>query len=126
MNLDKRCLGQNGTFWACPLAQGIVEAFNMVGEAAVFAHSLVLSLRNNGLVSPPEVAIKDTLLVVSRDSVPELFACCLTPSTDHASYDLPRSLTEHQPDPALVLFMTHKRPQLVKFQDYRFGIIRFD
>ncbi len=96
------------------------------GEAAVFAHSLVLSLRNNGLVSPPEVAIKDTLLVVSRDSVPELFARCLTPSTHNTRHDLPCSLTERQPDPALVLFMTHKRPQLVKFQDYRFGIIRFD
>ncbi len=76
------------------MTQGVVKALNVASETAIFAYSLMVFGRQNSAVSTPEVGVADALLVAFRDSVPEQLASSFTPTTDHASYDLPRSLTK--------------------------------
>ena len=88
-NLDRRCLEQSGTSRACPLAQGVVEAFDVVGKTHVFAYSLMMFGGENSAVSPPEVGVADALFVAFGYGVPEQLAGSFTPSTHNTRDDLP-------------------------------------
>ncbi len=61
----------------------------MAGEAAVFAHSLMLCGGQNSAVSPPEVAVANALLIALGYGVPEQLTGGFTPSTDDARHHLP-------------------------------------
>ena len=71
------------------MTQGVIKAFNVASEARVFAHSLVLRLRNNGLIGFPEVGVADALFVAFGYGVPEQLAGSFTPTTDDARDNLP-------------------------------------
>ena len=100
----KRCLGQNGTFRACPLPDSVVEPFDVGCKTRLFTNGFVLFVRHNSLVGFPEIAVADALLVAFGNRTPELLTGCLATSTDHTGHDLPGLPTQSQPYPALSVF----------------------
>lgn len=54
---EKRLADKTGQ----PLSKGKVKALDMTGQAGFFANHLMLRLRDNGAVRPPEVSIDDPL-----------------------------------------------------------------
>ena len=62
-----------------PLAQGVVEAFDMVGLPAVFANSVMMSLRHNLSISLPEVRVGSLVAVTRRNALPKTTAGWLVP-----------------------------------------------
>ena len=61
---DTRCLGQSGTFRACPLSKGAVEAFNVVRFAAALADSFMAFARKHLGACLPEVGVDDSTLSI--------------------------------------------------------------
>ena len=106
------------------LSEGVVEALNMSRKAGAFANSLVLSIRQHGSVSFPEVAVKDALPVTFSDGLPKLLTSSLTSPTHDTSDHLPCTFTQRQPYPASVAFVTDKRPQFIEFEHNLFRLIR--
>ncbi|CAN5868135.1 hypothetical protein BH24DEI2_BH24DEI2_27790 [soil metagenome] len=51
---------------ACPLSDGVVEAFDMDCQTSILAHGLVLFIGNDSSISVPKVAEQDILLVAVR------------------------------------------------------------
>ena len=52
------------------LAEGVVEALDMVGETGVFADRLMLFVGDDVLVGPPEVGVDGSLPVAGRNRLP--------------------------------------------------------
>ena len=98
----------------------------MVGEAGLFTNRLMLFVGEDGLIGPPEVGVNHALAIVLGYSPPQLLTGRLTSSADHTGDDLPGGFTQRKPDPALVAFVTHKRPQLVEFELSLFGFGRLE
>ena len=61
---ETRCLGQSGTFRACPLPQGAVEALNVVCFAAALAYSFMASAWKDLGVRLPEVGVEHSTLPI--------------------------------------------------------------
>ena len=93
----------------------------MVGQAGVFTDRLMLLVGEDGLIGPPEVGVDGALPVVLGYGPPQLPTGRFTPSPNDTGDDLPGSFAQGEPDPALIAFVTHKRPKLVKFQLNLFG-----
>ncbi len=108
------------------LAEGVVEAFDMVGQPGVFTRCLMLFVGNNAFVGPPEVGVDGSSPVALGNGTPQLLAGGFTPPADHTGDDLPCGSAQRQPDPAFVTFVTHERPQLVKLQFNLFSFRRFE
>lgn len=99
-----------------PLAQGIVEALDVVGLPAAFAYRNVLRFGNNLLVSVPEVRERHGTAQKWRHLLPEQAAGRFAAVSNRKSDDLACAAAQGEPDPALVLAASHKRPQLIEFQ----------
>lgn len=95
------------------MAEGVIEAFDVVGQACSFANSLVQVIRYDSLVSVPEVGKADALLEDTGDGLPKVTARGNASTPDNTGNHLLSLLTKGQPHPAFICFVTHERPQLV-------------
>ena len=88
-----------------PVTQGVVEAFDVVGKAAVFTCRDVV------------VRVADGRLVVGfGQRVPQSLRARSAAVTDMHADDGEGLPVQGQPDPLLVAFVADERPQLVAFQ----------
>ena len=108
------------------MSKGVVEAFDMIGQAGLFTNRLVLFVREYGAVRPPKIGVDDALPVVFGNCVPQPLTGRFTPPADHTRHDLPRSFAQGKPNPALITFVTDKRPQLIEFQLDPLRLSRFE
>ncbi len=81
----KRCLGQNGTFRACPLPDRVVEPFDVGCKTRLFTNGFVLFVRHNSLVGFPEIAVADALLVAGIERQSCLQVASLRPPITQAT-----------------------------------------
>lgn len=100
-----------------PVAQGVVEAFDVVGEAAVLARRDVAVFREGQGVGFPIVGVTDGGLAVGlRQGVPQGLCACSAAVADMYADDGAGLPVQGQPDPLLVAFVADEGPQLVAFQ----------
>ena len=99
-----------------PLAQRIVPPLDMVGLPALFADRVMLLIRNDLLISVPEVRINRSPLVGRRDARPQQMARGLAAVADSRGDNLAGSSAEREPNPALVLLEADERPEFIEFQ----------
>lgn len=95
------------------MAQGVVEALDVIGQTCSFANSLVQVIRYDSLISVPEVGKANALLEDMGDGSPKVTARGNASTPDNTGNHLLSLLTKGQPHPAFVGFVTHERPQLV-------------
>jgi len=101
------------------LAQGAVESLDVVGLAS---HGALGELfRGHHLsVGTPDVAEAVGSLVSRGQAVPQQAARLDAMTTQSKSHDLARAPTKSQPQPHLVLSLSHKRPHLIQLQHLAF------
>ena len=104
-----------------PLAQGIVEALNMCGLAALFADGVMTLGGQNQRIRLPEIAITDgAFAIIGWQRLPEFEAGLSCPIAEREP-DNPSGLAfQGHPNPDLVAFLTHERPQFVEFENRAF------
>ena len=66
----------------------------MSGETRVFANSLMVFIRDDGLVSIPEIGKADALVENFRDSLPKVVTSCDASASNNTGNYLPGVLTE--------------------------------
>ena len=98
------------------LSQSIEPALDVIGFATVFAHRLMPVSRKNTLISTPEITKRETPFVGQWNAMPELQTTGFTAVADEVGDNLPRAAAQRDPNPALVGFLEHKRPQFIQFQ----------
>jgi hypothetical protein len=86
------------------------------GLAFFFAAGTVMTLGHHRAVRFIEVSEAAFVTVARGNARPQQLACFAATSPDGVSNDLPRSPTQHQPDPAFMALLPDKRPHLVGFQ----------
>ena len=97
------------------LAQGAVEAFNMVGVSFGLAlGELVIS--NDFGIRFPNISKTMRCFVGSGNGFPQRKTRFAASVTDGKGHHLPGASTERQPNPAFVFTALDKTPNLVQFQ----------
>ncbi len=94
----------------------------MGGFSRLFAHRRVLLLWDHRSVRCPEVGEAVPVAIAVWNGLPQpltrLFAAIPNRIGDH----LPRLAAQGNPNPGVVRFFEHKRPELIEFQDGGRGI----
>ena len=98
---------------AAPLPHGVVEPFDVVGVAFLFAcRHMPLLLQN--MIAAPEVGEEGGVLAENLRHFLKQRLCVLLPSSpDMEGDDLPVGCVHHQPEPLLVALVAHKAPHLI-------------
>src|SRR5689334_13929191 len=107
-----------------PLAQRVIPSLNVSRLPGILAASGGLLLRDDLVVSLPEVRVAMPGLICLRDRLPELATSLLTAVADDKGYELARRTAERDPDPTLVDAPQDEGPQLVQLQDGRLWVSR--
>jgi hypothetical protein len=106
-----------------PLAQRVVPPLDMGGFSGLFAHGSMLLLRDDRSIHSQKVCEAMSLLREGWDRLPQ----ALTGGTASVAYGisdhLTRLTTQSDPNPGVVRFFEHKRPEFVQFQDRGSGIL---
>jgi hypothetical protein len=76
----------------------------------------MLFIWNDRLIGLPEIGIASTTSIGGRNSIPELPAGGLAAITQHKRDNLTCFPTECEPDPTLIGFLSHKRPEFIEFE----------
>jgi len=76
------------------LAEGVIEALDVIGQACSFANSLVQVIRYDGLISVPEVGKADALLEDMGDGLPKVTARGNASTPDNTGNHLPSLFTK--------------------------------
>jgi len=105
---------------AQPLTQRIVEAFHMVGLPAVFAHSTMVPFRDHVCIRLPKVGIHSLVTVARREALPKPTARGPASVTNCYGNYLTGAAAQSEPNPRLVVFVPHKRPEFIEFQHVPF------
>jgi len=105
------------------LPQGVIPALDMGGFSRLFAHRCVLLLWDYRSVHCLEVGEAVSMAIAVWNGLPQpqtrLFAAITHGRGDH----LPCLTAQGNPQPGVVGFFEHKRPQFVQFQDGGNGIL---
>jgi CheY-like chemotaxis protein len=102
---------------ATALAQGVVEALDMIGLATLFADCSMPFGRKNCRVGLPKISVGDRTLAVDWwERGPELASRLLGSCPDCDANNLARITVECQPDPLLPALTSDKRPQFIALQ----------
>src|SRR5690606_2192596 len=99
-----------------PLAQGVVPALLVSGEAGGLAGGDVLVRREKHGISAPTVGVARASAVSKRDSLPHHAAGVLGVIANGISDNLTSAPTLGCPQPALEELLAHKAHHLVHFQ----------
>lgn len=87
---------------ATALAQGVVEALDMIGMATVFADCSMTFGRKNCRVGLPKISVGNCTLAVDWwKRGPKLASCLLGSCPDRDTNNLARITVQRQPDPLL-------------------------
>ena len=97
------------------LAQGAVEAFDMVGVGFGLALGELMA-RNHFRIRFPNIGKTVRCFVGSGNGFPQRKTRFAAPIANGKSHDLPGAPTERQPNPAFVFAAFDKTPNLVQFQ----------
>ena len=100
------------------LAQGVVEALDVIGLPRLLASGLVAFGRKDGGVGVPEVAVADRAHPVLRwQRVPQLASrFCGAVTNCHANH-FAGFTVEGEPNPLHLLLVAHVRPELIALED---------
>ena len=129
MQRTSLCLGQSGTFRACPPPDKVIKPLNMGCQTAFFNDSLMLLIWDDGSVSIPKVGEANILLENLEHSALETTIGRDTLPNDNERNNPSLLFTKCQPQvkrvapsicnaylwPAFSAFITYKRPHLVEF-----------
>lgn len=101
---------------AQPLAQNIVETFDMTSLPIAFACRPMLLGGKHLRVRLPEVRVQNSPLVPLRDALPQKAARLLASVPNSVGHNLARSSALSQPHPAFVPAPMDERPYVVHLQ----------
>ena len=90
--------------------------------SSLFAHGCVLLLRDHRRVGRPEIREAMPLPIPLWNGFPQPLTCLFAPIPHGIGHHLPCLATEGNPNPGVVRFFEHKRPELIQFQDGGRGI----
>ncbi len=96
--------------------QGAIPALHVRYLSTFFAHRMMRFLGQGFLIGLPEIAIGNTVAILTADPIPQAATGGFTAITDHKSDDLSRSTARHRPKPAFVDLFEHKAPSFVILQ----------
>lgn len=98
-----------------PLAQGVIQAFDVSGVPSLFADHLMRGRWQTG-VSAPKIAVADAALIGRRQLAPQALTRLRTAVPDEKREDLPRPATLHNPDAPLLFFHSNKGEEFIHLQ----------
>lgn len=102
---------------ATALAQGVVEALDMIGLATLFADGSMTFGRKHCCVGLPKIRVGNRTLAVDWwKRGPKLASRLLGSCSDRNANNLARLTVQRQPDPLLPALAADKRPQLITFE----------
>jgi hypothetical protein len=105
------------------LAQGVVPALHMSCFSSLFTNGCMLLLRDHRRIGRPEIREAAPVPIPLWNGFPQPLTRLFAPIPDRIGNHLPRLATEGNPNPGVVYFFKHKRPDLVQFQDRGRGIL---
>jgi hypothetical protein len=100
-----------------PLTQRIVPDLHVSRFSGLFAHGCVLLLRDHRRVGRPEIRAAMSLPILLWNGFPPPLTRLFAPIPHGIGHHLSRLAAEGNPNPGVVRFFEHKRPQLIQFQD---------
>src|SRR3989442_2983773 len=98
------------------VTQRVIPALDMSRFSRLFSYSCVLLLRNHRLVGCPEVGEAMPLTIEVWNALPQSLARPFTPIPNGIANHLTRLAAKGDPNPGVIGFFEHKRPQFVQFQ----------
>ena len=105
------------------LTQRVIPALDMGRFSRLFSYSGVLLLRDHHLVGCPEVGEAMLLTLEVWNALPQSLARPFTPIPNGIANHLTRLAAKGDPNPGVIGFFEHKRPQFVQFQRGGSGIL---
>ena len=99
-----------------PLTHRVVEPLNMTCLTRPFTRRPMLRGRQHVGICFPKVGVQQALLVRFGNATPQQTTQVLTATANGIGDDLPCPTTLRQPDPAFVLPVMDKGPQLIEFE----------
>jgi hypothetical protein len=101
-----------------PLAQRVVEPFDMTGLAALLANGSMALGWQNGCIGLPEIRVADrTLTVDGRKRGPQPACRRFGSCSNRHTHNLASLAIDGQPNPFLAPLVANERPQLITFQN---------
>ena len=119
LNVGKKLFGEGEGFTnetRHTLAQGEIEAFDVVGFSLPFGARAMLLLGHNTLVTGIKVGVTRACFVGVWNLGPQTVATERIPFAVPPRHHLTRAPRKSNPDPHSILLMAHKRPHLIQFQ----------
>jgi hypothetical protein len=106
------------------LTQRIVKTLDMCSLSALFAARLMLLIGNNRLIGTPKITLTGSLTICLRKPFPQFAAAGFAAISDHERDNLAGLPAERKPNPALLSFLPHKRPDFIQFERDTTRIVR--
>ncbi len=97
------------------LPQGVIPALHMGSFSRFFAHRRVLLLRDDRSIDFQKIRKAMALAILRRNGLPQPLARLFAPIPNGISDHLSRLAAEGNPNPRVVGFFEHKRPEFIQF-----------
>ena len=105
------------------LTQRVVPTLNMGGFSRLFAHGGMLLLGDDSSIHSQKVRKAMALAIRLRNRLPQPLARLFAPIPNSIRHHLSCLAAQSYPNPGVVRFFEHKRPEFVQFQDRRRRIL---
>jgi hypothetical protein len=105
------------------LAQRVIPALHMSRFPCFLSYGCMLLLWDHCPVSRPKVREAMSLAVVVWNGLPQALTCLFAAIAQCIGNHLPCLAAQGNPNPGLVRFFEHKRPQLIELQRRGSGIL---
>ena len=105
------------------LAQRVIPPLHMGRFSGLFAYRHMLFLRDHFPGRRPEIREAVTSTISLWNGLPQLLTRLFAPIPNRVGDHLPRLAAESNPNPGVVGFFEHKRPQFVQLQRCGRGIL---
>src|SRR5437879_6140995 len=105
------------------LPQGVIPPLDMGGFSRLFSHGSMLLLWDHRRICRPEVSETMPLTILLWNGLPQPLTRLFTPITHCIGHHLARLAAESNPNPGVVGFFEHKRPEFIQLQRRGRGIL---